>query len=235
LWYNTVDSIQAKKGWFAAMSEQSVTTYRGQPRVNKRETARRKMIEQVLNEVRVRLEHVSQSHLEQALTRWKQALPDQNSPVLQQHSEQEELVTALSEGQSYTQDEALRLEIEAQERAFIRRRELLKGALTAPQVARLLGTTRQTPHDRAQSRTLLAVEDRGSLYFPYWQFDADGPNGVISGLPAVLRALDISPLGKVSWLTLPNPYLEGRTPLASLKAGEWERVVDQAQAVGAGI
>lgn len=145
------------------------------------------------------------------------------------------LAAAVSEERVYTPEEALKLEAEAQERAFARRQELLQGSLTAPQVARRLGTTPQTPHDRAQSQTLLAIEDRGSLRFPYWQFDANGPNGVIAGLPDVLKALDASPLGKISWLTLSNPYLEGRTPLEALKAGETARVVGQARAVGMGI
>ena len=149
-------------------------------------------------------------------------------------SDENTLVLALSEGQTYAPDEALRLEIEALQRAFARRKVLLQGSLTAPQVALLLGTTRQTPHDRAQRQTLLAVEDRGILRFPYWQFDANGANGIIAGLPAVLKALDISRLGKASWLTRPNPYLNGRTPLEALKSGEVERVVDQARAVGAG-
>ena len=216
------------------MSEQGLAMGQARPRGNGKITARRQMVEQVLNEVRVRLERAPAAELEQVLARWKQRTSEQTRAASNRVSEEDKLVLALSEGQTYSPDEALRLEIEAQQRAFACRETLLRGSLTAPQVARLLGTTRQTPHDRAQSLTLLAVEDRGSLRFPYWQFDANGPNGVIVGLPAVLKALDISPLGKVSWLTSPNPYLDGHTPLEVLKAGEVERVVDQARAVGAG-
>ncbi len=216
------------------MSEQGLATLSARPRGNGKIAARRQMVEQVLQEVRVRLERAPAVELEQVLARWKQMASEQTRAASHRVSDEDKLVLALSEGQTYSPDEELRLEIEAQQRAFACRETLLRGSLTAPQVARLLGTTRQTPHDRAKSLTLLAVEDRGSLRFPYWQFDANGPNGTVAGLPAVLKALDISPLGKVSWLTRPNPSLEGRTPLEALKAGEAERVVDQARAVGVG-
>ena len=51
------------------------------------------------------------------------------------------------------------------------------------------------------------------------------------GLPAVIRALDVSPLAKGSWLTRSNPMLDGGTPLARLDAGESDRVVALALAV----
>jgi hypothetical protein len=74
--------------------------------------------------------------------------------------------------------------------------------------------------------------DRGAWRFPLWQFDPEGPDGVVQGLPAVLRALRLSPLGKVSWLTRPNPFLDNKPPLDILKNGEIERVLAEAQAVG---
>jgi hypothetical protein len=138
----------------------------------------------------------------------------------------------LSGGRTYSPEERRALEIEAQLRAFRFRRELLADALTAPQVADLLGTTRQTPHDRARNGGLLAVLDRGQLRFPRWQFDPAGPDGVVPGLPELIRALDVSPLAKVSWLTRPNPYLEDRTPLEALKDGDRDRALDAARAVG---
>ncbi|MGH3147230.1 MAG: hypothetical protein ACRDTR_15645, partial [Rubrobacter sp.] len=103
---------------------------------------------------------------------------------------------------------------------------------TAPQVANLLDTTRQTPHDRVRSGTLLAVFDRGVWRFPAWQFDPEGPDGVIEGLPDVLQALHASPLAKASWLVRPNQYLEGRTPLETLKEGLKEPVKNAAETVG---
>ncbi len=123
-------------------------------------------------------------------------------------------------------------ELELLMRSFERRRALLAGSLTAPQVAKLLNTTRQTPHDRVKAGTLLAVMDRGALRFPTWQFDPEGPDGAIDGLPDVIRALEITPLAKISWLTRPNDVFDGKSPLELLRDGQAERVIRQARGVG---
>ena len=101
-----------------------------------------------------------------------------------------------------------------------------------PQVAKLLGTSRQTPHDRVGSQTLLAIKDNGRLCFPSWQFDAEGPDGIIDGLSAVLKALEMSDYGKLHWLIRANPYLNGHTPVQALKAGQKERVLMEATRAG---
>lgn len=141
-------------------------------------------------------------------------------------------VVALSNGFRPDPAERIADEMDVLRRSFARRQELLANSLTTSQVAELLGTSRQTPHDRVASGSLLAVTDRGALRFPRWQFRADGENGVIPGLPAVIRALDVSPLAKMSWLTRNNPVLGGETPLACLEAGQVDRVVGLARAVG---
>lgn len=146
--------------------------------------------------------------------------------------ERQEFLTRLTVGQTLTEKERLELETASIARYFQRRQELLENSLSAPQVAKLLGTTRQTPHDRAKSGTLLAVRERGGLRFPRWQFDVEGPDGVLAGFSEVVRALDVCALEKVSWFVRSNPYLEGRTPLEALKAGERERLVTIARAVG---
>jgi hypothetical protein len=144
------------------------------------------------------------------------------------------LVARLTGGREYSALERVALEADNMERLFEARRLLLADALTAPGAAELLGTTRQTPYDRARRGTLLAVMDRGMLRFPRWQFDSQGPGGVVAGLPEVMRALSISPLAKASWLTRANSTLEERTPLETLQAGEMDRVRDAAAAVGVG-
>lgn len=136
-------------------------------------------------------------------------------------------------GRTYTRQEKLELELESLFRYFERRRQLLEGALTAPYVAKLLGTSRQTPHDRIKSQTLLGVLDKGTYRFPAWQFDPEGPDGVIDGLPEVLRVLEVSDFAKLNWLMRPNPFLDGLTPLVALKQGQKERVIREAAAVGA--
>jgi hypothetical protein len=146
--------------------------------------------------------------------------------------EKAEFIGILTGGHTYTPQERLELEAAGIARYFQKRRELLQDSFSAPEVARLLHTSRQTPHDRVKAGTLLAVRERGGLRFPHWQFDPQGPDGVLAGLPEVLKALDVTPLEKVSWFVRPNPYLEGRTPLEALKAGETERLVAIAHGVG---
>jgi hypothetical protein len=141
-------------------------------------------------------------------------------------------VAALTAGRRFSAEERAEAEVDLLHRSFARRSELLAGSLSAPEVAALLGTSRQTPHDRLAGGTLLAVRDRGACRFPRWQFDPNGEDGVVRGLPAVLRALDVPPLAKVAWLTRANPMLDGETPLACLRAGQVERVVALARAVG---
>lgn len=106
--------------------------------------------------------------------------------------------------------------------AFAAKERLLAGALTAPRVARLLQVSRQTPHDRVRAGRLLAVHDRGVWRFPFWQFDADAPGGVLSGLPSVIQALDgMPPLSKISWIVSPKALLPA-TPLELLRRGRPE-------------
>ena len=112
------------------------------------------------------------------------------------------------------------------------RQELLQDSLSAPEVAALLNTSRQTPHDRLKKNTLIAVQDEGKWKFPKWQFDHLGPDGVIDGLPDVLKTLNVPALSKISWLTKTNQELGGITPVAALQKGEKDRVIAEAKCVG---
>lgn len=136
-------------------------------------------------------------------------------------------------GKQYSQQEAVELEITSLVRYFQRRKELLQNSLTASEVAELLGTTRQTPHDRINKKSLLAVKDNGVWKFPLWQFDPSGADGVIEGLPEVLKALVGSEFTKLNWLTSPNHYLENLTPVEALKQGLKAKVLTEAIALGA--
>lgn len=174
------------------------------------------------------LEQSSPEDLEVVYSRIERALESTEVP-----EERRELVADLTGGREYGRQERSALEMATLARSFRRRKELLEGTLTAPKVAELLDTTRQTPHDRVRSGTLLAVLDRGVWRFPAWQFDPEGPDGVVEGLPDVLQTLHTSPLAKASWLVRPNQYLEGRTPLETLKEGRTETVRSAAETVGA--
>jgi len=154
-------------------------------------------------------------------------LPQPDSTV-----EKAALVAELTEGFQASEQEQQELELVSLLRHFEWRRKLLANTLSASQVAQLLGTSRQTPHDRVKSGTLLAVFDRGVWRFPSWQFDPEGPDGTIDGLSEVLQTLQVCPLAKLNWLVRSNSVLDGQTPVEALKRGQKERVLSEAMGVG---
>lgn len=164
------------------------------------------------------------------LTRFAKRVEETTLPTHCAVSEPE-LISAIM-GREYSEQERIEMEHLALLQYFRLRRELLKESLTTAQVARLLGTSRQTPHDRVKSGTLLAVSDHGALRFPPWQFDPTEDDGVIAGLPEVVRSLHAPPLSKINWLVRQNPFLDGATPLATLKSGETRKVIQLARAAG---
>jgi hypothetical protein len=115
---------------------------------------------------------------------------------------------------------------------FALRRQLLAHALGASDVAKLLGArNRQTANQRARARTLLAIRDNGSLHFPHWQFDPEGPDGVLEGLPATLQALPMrSDVARAIWFLTPKQQLRGRTPLEALRGADQDAVLAEAEA-----
>lgn len=120
-------------------------------------------------------------------------------------------------------------------RAFVQRRRLLADAITVSEASDLLGIGRQALHDRLKTSGLLAVKDRGKWRFPLWQFDPDGPDGIVQGLPETVRALrgPISDLGKVRWFLTPKDALDGEVPLTALREGRGDAVVRAARSLGA--
>jgi hypothetical protein len=184
------------------------------------------------------LDPLTTKHLEtfQTLTAIEQSIVTQALQQITSPTAVDPSADALAEsiaGKTFTRQERIQLEMDTLARHFQHRRQLLDRSLSASQVAQLLGTSRQTPHDRVSGQTLLAIKENGKFCFPEWQFDPTGSDGVIEGLPAVLKALAISDYGKLNWLTRTNPYLENTTPIQALKAGQKERVLAEAAAVGA--
>ena len=120
-------------------------------------------------------------------------------------------------------------------RAFAARQGLLEDTLSVREVAGILGVGRQTPHDRQKAGTLLAAKDNGQWRFPAWQFDPDGPDGVLAGLPEANRSLrgPVSDIGRIRWFTTPKALLGGRTPLDALRGGAVDEVIAEAEALGA--
>jgi len=127
------------------------------------------------------------------------------------------------------------LEFEALRRSFALRHQLLASTIGTAEVNELLAAgSRQTVHDRLKAGTLLGILDQGKWRFPLWQFDADGPNGVIDGLALVLPALQVSNLAKARWLQKPHPVFGGSTPVDLLRQGRLEDVLAEAGQVGRG-
>ena len=154
------------------------------------------------------------------------------APEVDEEEARINFVTALTQGRTFTDDEMLALEIGAVTRRFERRRELLQNALETADVQKRLGTSRQAVHKRVNDGALLAVIEGGKYRYPLWQFDVNGPDGVVQGLPDVLRELAVPTFSKMNWLTRSNAIFEGQTPLEILKSGDVERVVQMAGAIG---
>ena len=130
---------------------------------------------------------------------------------------------------------AAQLEFEALRRSFALRHQLLACTIGTAEVNELLAAgSRQTVHDRLKAGTLLGILDQGKWRFPLWQFDADGPNGVIDGLAQVLQVLQVSNLAKARWLQKPHPVFGGSTPLDLLRHGRLDVVLAEAGQVGRG-
>ena len=130
---------------------------------------------------------------------------------------------------------AAQLEFEVLRRSFALRHQLLASTIGTAEVNELLAAgSRQTVHDRLKAGTLLGILDQGKWRFPLWQFDADGPNGVIDGLAQVLQALQVSNLAKARWLQKPHPVFGGSTPLDLIRHGRLEDVLAEAGLVGRG-
>ncbi|MCP9809261.1 DUF2384 domain-containing protein [Cyanobium sp. HWJ4-Hawea] len=132
-------------------------------------------------------------------------------------------------------EDPAQLEFEALQARFASRRELLQHCIGTSDVVLMLGLrNRQTPLDRLKARTLLAIREQSQWRFPLWQFDPDGPDGVIAGLPEVLAALPVTDLIKARWLQRPQPMLDGQTPLQAMRAGQLGGVLAEARFVGCG-
>ena len=146
---------------------------------------------------------------------------------------EEQAIADVIAGRTYTTQEKKDLELVNLINSFSLRSKLLKDTISTTQVAKLLGcSSRQTPLDRVKNQSLLAVKDNGQWKYPLWQFDAEGTDGVFEGLPETIKALQVSNLAKISWLTSPNSVFDDRTPLEMLKEGKLQPVINEAVGVG---
>lgn len=93
------------------------------------------------------------------------------------------------------------------------------GLLSAAEVARMLGITRQAVDKRRGGGKLLAVKVGGDWRYPAAQF---GPGGVTpAGLEEVIAGMaDSGPWVTLDFLLAEDTVLEGRTPLQTLRDGD---------------
>ena len=147
-------------------------------------------------------------------------------------TEEQSIADAISQ-KTYSAEEKKELELVNLMNSFSLRANLLRKTISTTQVAKLLDcSSRQTPLDRVKNQTLIAVKDNGQWKYPLWQFDAEGTDGVVEGLPEIIKTLQVSNLAKISWLRSPNVVFDNQTPLDMLKQGKIEQVVNEAVGVG---
>ena len=139
-------------------------------------------------------------------------------------------------GLDYSEGNLLQLKLTNLEKYYQRRRQLLADSITTTQVVKLIGCQAiTTVHDRRKASTLIGLKDNGVYKFPLWQFDPEGDDGVIDGLPDLLKTLQISNFAKLNWLSKPLRAFNNQTPIEILKSGNTEDLEDlmvEARAVG---
>jgi len=114
---------------------------------------------------------------------------------------------------------------------FNYRKNLLSGSISATKAAEMLGVSRTTIHERIRTGQLLGIVDNNVMKMPPWQFDAQGPNGAVNGLPEVLAVLPCNVLSKISWLSSSNAIFGNQRPIDVLKIGQLQEVINEARAV----
>ena len=135
-------------------------------------------------------------------------------------------------GDDYSDEPSWHLELANLHRLYERRRRLLAKSLTSTEVAELLDwKTRKTIHDKLKAKDILGIKDKGIYRFPLWQFDPEGDDGILDGLPQVLKALEVSDFTKLNWLSKPHPAFDNQTPVEMLKQGKIDDVVTEARGV----
>ena len=137
----------------------------------------------------------------------------------------------------HTYEEQRAAEAELLRRKFAARAEALRDCLTTAQVAEILGLRRQTIHERYKRGLLFALQERGDLRFPAWQFDAESEDGLLAGVLPALAALEknrVSPLGKVRWMMLFQALLrQSNTDTEVTRRGYRKRIM--ASEMGDGV
>jgi UDP-N-acetylglucosamine 1-carboxyvinyltransferase len=135
-------------------------------------------------------------------------------------------------GHTFTEEEVLALNERTKEHSVKYVKQLLRESLDIHEVAKILKYTERFVEDLVSNSDLLVISNEDRLFFPICQFDETRSDGIVDGLQEVLKALQISDIAKLSWLTSANPYLGLKTPIEALKQGQKDLVVREAAEVG---
>ncbi len=131
-----------------------------------------------------------------------------------------------------TEEQAVAAVLWADLEAEENRARLLRQSVSAAEAGRLTGRSRQAVERLRRDGRVLALRVGRQWRYPAWQFDADGPGGLVPFLPEVVARLFRSPAAAAAWLTAPRPELDGDTPLVRLERRDAEPVLRLAEQLG---
>jgi len=130
--------------------------------------------------------------------------------------------------------ELIRMRAENTARLEAKRAAILADAVNSDEAGGFVSRSRPVVNKLARTGELLAIQDGRYLKFPRWQFDEHSEDGLVPGLRRVLMVMDVSSFRRASWLVSPNPHFGGRAPIELLRAGEHDRVYEEAKALTSG-
>ena len=112
------------------------------------------------------------------------------------------------------------------------RARLLRESVGAEEAGRLTDRSRQAVERQRREGRILALRVGRQWRYPAWQFEIDGPAGLVPRLPEVVASLHMSPAGAGHWLTSPHTELGGEAPIQLLRRRDAEPVLRLAQRLG---
>lgn len=101
------------------------------------------------------------------------------------------------------------------------------GSVSSQQMATLLGISRQAVDKRRKRGTLIGLDlGRRGYAYPVWQANLPGLSEVLA------RLGELSPWGQLGFFLATNAWLDNRSPLAALRAGDLDAVLRAADLFG---
>lgn len=128
--------------------------------------------------------------------------------------------------------EAAEASLWADTRMQANRARLLADCVTASEAGEMTNRSRQAVEKHRREGNLVALRVGREWRYPKWQFDIDGPRGLVPGLDAIVSNLHLSPFGVAVWLTTPRSELDEESPIAALRKRKTDKVVRLAEEQG---